>query len=172
MNIREIIKKADRLVEDVGSRNPHRIAQDLGVKIIPLDFKRQRGAYKVIYRNSFIFVKNDLSPVMENIVICHELGHHTLHRDEAVKVGGFEEFNIFDMKESRMEYEANIFAAQLSLPDEEILEYIQRGYDIQQIARAMRSDINLVAMKADALIRQGYGFRPQEHRNDFLKYNR
>jgi len=40
---------------------------------------------------------------------------------------------------------------------------------VQQIARAMRSDINLVALKADALIMQGYRLRPQEHRNDFLK---
>ena len=40
-----------------------------------------------------------------------------------------------------MEYEANIFASQISLPDDEILEYIESGYDIQQIARAMHSDI-------------------------------
>lgn len=51
-----------------------------------------------------------------------------------------------------MEYEANIFVAQISLPDDEILDYIERGYDVQQIARAMHSNINLVALKADALI--------------------
>ena len=47
---------------------------------------------------------------MENIVLLHELGHDTLHREEATKAGGFEEFNIFDIRDSRMEYEANIFA--------------------------------------------------------------
>ena len=47
-----------------------------------------------------------------------------------------------------MEYEANMFAAQVALPDEEILEYIYGGYDVGQIARAMCSDINLVALKA------------------------
>lgn len=36
-----------------------------------------------------------------------------------------------------MEYEANVFASQVSLDDEEILEYIRYGYDIQQIASAM-----------------------------------
>ena len=56
-----------------------------------------------------------------------------------LKAGGFKEFNIFDMRQSRMEYEANIFASQISLPDDEILEYIENGYDIQQIARAMHS---------------------------------
>ena len=73
------------------------------------------------------------------------------------------------MRENRMEYEANIFASQASLPGDTILEYIENGYDIQQIARAMSSDINLVALKVDTLIAQGYQLRKQEHRSDFLK---
>ena len=96
---------------------------------------------------------------------------YIIHRQEAVAVGGFKEFNIFDMRENRMEYEANIFASQASLPDDTILEYIENGYDIQQIARAMCSDINLIALKVDTLIAQGYQLRKQEHQNDFLKYN-
>ena len=106
---------------------------------------------------------------MHDIVLLHEIGHDTLHRDEAVSTGGFQEFNIFDMGNRRMEYEANIFAAQISLPDDEILEYIYRGYDVGQIARAMDSDINLVALKVAELNRQGYSFREQDFRGDFLK---
>ena len=49
---------------------------------------------------------------------------------------------------------------------------IINGYDIQQIAKAMHSDINLIALKVDTLNSQGYQFRKQEHRNDFLKYNK
>lgn len=165
----EIVKKANRLVNGLGTRNPHRMARELGIEIIPLEFKKQRGAYKVLMRNRFIFIKSDLHPVMENIVLLHEIGHDTLHRDEAIRAGGFKEFNIFDMRESRMEYEANIFASQISLPDDEILEYIDQGYDVQQIARAMCSDINLVALKTDTLIAQGYRLRQQKYHNRFLK---
>lgn len=168
----EIVKKANRLVNELGTRNPQTMARELGIEIIPLGFKRQRGAYKVLMRNRFIFIKSDLHPVMENIVLSHEIGHDILHRDEAIRAGGFKEFNIFDMRQNRMEYEANIFASQISLPDDEILEYIEQGFDIQQIARAMHSDINLVALKTDTLISQGYRLRPQEHKNDFLKYNK
>lgn len=71
-----------------------------------------------------------------------------------------------------MEYEANIFASQVALPDDDFLELAERGYDTQQIARTLNSDINLVALKADTLISQGYRLRPQEHTNDFLKYDR
>ena len=165
----EIVQTANRLVDTLGTRDPHRIAGDLGIEVVPVDFRRQRGAYKVLMRNRFIFIKNDLHPVMENIVMLHEIGHDVLHRKEAVKAGGFKEFNIFDMRESRMEYEVNIFTAQVSLADDEILEYISQGYDVQQIARAMYSDINLVALKADALMLQGYNLRPQEYRKEFLK---
>ena len=165
----EIVQTANRLVDTLGTRDPHRIARELGIEVVPVDFRRQRGAYKVLMRNRFIFIKNDLHPVMENIVMLHEIGHDVLHRKEAVKAGGFKEFNIFDMRESRMEYEANIFTAQVSLADDEILEYISQGYDVQQIARAMYSDINLVALKADALMLQGYNLRPQEYRKEFLK---
>ncbi len=165
----EIVKKANHMASEFCTCDPYKMARELGIEVVPLHFERQRGAYKVVMRNRFIFLKDNLHPVMERIVLFHEIGHDTLHRTEAIKAGGFKEFNIFDMRENRMEYEANVFAAQVSLPDDEILEYIERGYDIQQIARAMHSDINLVALKADTLIAQGYCLRRQEHRNDFLK---
>lgn len=116
-----------------------------------------------------MFIKDNLHPVMENIVLLHEIGHDSLHRDEATKAGGFKEFEIFNMRDNRMEYEANLFAAQISLPDEDFLELAERGYDTQQIARTLCSDINLVALKGDTLISQGYRLRRQEYQNRFLK---
>ena len=58
------------------------------------------------------------------------------------------------------------------VPDDDFLELAERGYDTQQIARTLNSDINLVALKADTLISQEYRLRPQEHCNDFLRHNR
>ena len=168
----EIVKIVNRLIDRCGTRDPYKVAQELGIHILYRDFDKQRGAYKVILKNRFIFLKNIMHPVIERIVLWHEIGHDVLHRQEAVAAGGFQEFNIFEMRENRMEYEANTFAAQASLPDDTILEYIEQGFDIQQIARAMESDINLIAFKVDTLIAQGYQLRKQEHRNDFLKYNR
>ena len=168
----DIVRKANRIYRQCGTRDPYKIARELGIEVIECPFETQRGAYKVIKRNRFIFVKQDLNPIMKKIVILHEIGHDILHRNEATKVGGFKEFEIFDMTDNRMEYEANIFASQLALDDEDFLEYCERGYDVQQIACAMHSDINLVALKADTLISQGYRLRPQEHKNNFLKYNK
>lgn len=171
-NTSEIVRKANHLVKECGTRDPNRIARELGIEVMPCNFKRQKGAYKVILRNRFIFIKQDLHPVMSNIVMLHEIGHDILHQSEAIAAGGFKEFNIFNMQDIRMEYEANIFASQVALDDDEFLELCEKGYDIQQIARALHSDINLVALKSDTLISQGYRLRQQEHTNDFLKYNR
>lgn len=165
----EAIKKANRIVRQCGTRDADKIARELGLIVMPRAFKKQKGAYMVIERNRYIFINENLHPVMHNIVLLHEIGHDCLHRSEAIEVGGLKEFNIFDMTDRRMEYEANMFAAQITLPDDDILEYIHRGYDVGQIARAMRSDINLVALKVAELNTRGYRFREQEHRSDFLK---
>lgn len=163
------IAQANKVMKKYGTRNADRLAAELGIIVIPRNFVKQKGIYKVIERNRYVFIKSDLHPVMHSIVLLHEIGHDILHRKESVVAGGFKEFNIFDMQDKRMEYEANVFAAQISLPDDELLDYIHQGYDIGQIAAAMHSDINLVALKADALIAQGHCLRAQEHRSDFLK---
>lgn len=168
----EIVQRANSLVALCGTRDPLKMAKDLGVEVLYYPFNKQRGAYKVALHNRFIFIKNDLHPVMENIVLLHELGHDTLHRKKAAELGGFKEFEIFNMRDHRMEYEANVFVAQVSLPDDDFLELAERGYDTEQIARALNSDINLVALKVDTLVSQGYRLRQQEHRSDFLKYDR
>ena len=166
---KDAVSVANTILRTYEHRSPERIAKEAGILIIPAPFKKQKGVYKVIERQPTIFINDSLHPVVREIVFGHELGHHFLHREEVIKAGGFQEFNLFDMRESRMEYEANLFAAQLMLPDDEIKEYIYKGFDIHQIARAMRSDINLVAIKVAELNWQGYGFRTQEFRNNFLK---
>lgn len=65
----EIVRKANRLTNELGTNDPHKIARELGIEVIPLSFKKQRGAYKVLMRNRFIFIKDDLHPVMERIVM-------------------------------------------------------------------------------------------------------
>lgn len=166
---RDPVSAANKIFRIYEHRHPERIVKEMGILIIPAPFKKQKGAYKIIERQPVIFINDSLHPVIREIVFAHELGHHLLHRQEAVKAGGFQEFNLFDMRENRMEYEANLFAAQLMLPDDETKGYIYKGYDVHQIARAMRSDINLVAIKVAELNRQGCCFREQEYKNNFLK---
>lgn len=71
---------------------------------------------------------------------------------------------------TKPEYEANIVAAEILLDTNEVLEYIyDYGYTSEQIARAMNTDINLVALKIAHLAETGYDLRRQDFRSDFLK---
>ena len=161
-----IIQTADHLVRMCETRDPERIARELGIVIYNVNFKRQKGAYKVIKRNRCIFVNENLNDVMRSIVILHELGHDQLHRKHA---DSFQEFQLFDMQKDSMEYEANLFASQIALPDDEITEYVYQGFSIDQIAGEMNSDINLVAIKIAELSRRGYAFRMPDYKSNFLK---
>ena len=78
---------------------------------------------------------------------------------------------LYDMS-TRPEYEANIVAAEILLDNDELLDYIYTyNYSAEQIARAMGTDINLVALKIAHLTEIGYDLRPIAHRSDFLKNN-
>lgn len=160
-----ILKQADKLIARSG-RSPKQILSDLNLTLIEAPFRKQKGAYKVIQRNRYIFLKEDLDPVMRDIVLLHEVGHDRLHRKYASQ---FQEFNLFDMNHNIMEYEANLFAAHILLPDEEVIEAVYNGMSASQIAGSMHSDINLVALKVGDLARRGYAFQPQDASNDFLK---
>jgi len=162
----DIVNKANEIVKRVGSRNPEEIASKLGIIILPCNFSKQKGVYKVIKKSRFIFIKEDLDPELRNIVLLHEIGHDVLHRKEAEV---FQEFNIFDIWGNRMEYEANSFAAEVSLPDEDVLEYIHQGLDAETIAKQMHSNVNLVALKIENLNRRGYPFRELDKKINFLK---
>lgn len=39
-NTSEIVKKANNVIKACGSRDPYRIAKDLGIEVIPCDFKQ------------------------------------------------------------------------------------------------------------------------------------
>ena len=169
MTARQLSEVGEMLVRRCGTRNPFEIARQLGVEVLFCsDFGSMKGMYRVIKRNRFIFLNRDLTPQMQRIVCAHELGHDQLHRSLAT-TGAIQEFMLYDMT-TKPEYEANIVAAEILLDTDEVLDYVYNfGYTSEQIARAMGTDINLVALKVAHLAETNRGLRPVEHRSDFLK---
>ena len=169
MNAEQLSHVGKRLVKRCGTRNPFEIAEELGITVMFCEnFGSLKGMYKVIKRNRFIFLNKDLDESMLRIVCAHELGHDQLHRNLA-KENPIQEFILYDMT-SRPEYEANIVAAEILLDSNTVLEYIyDYGFTAEQIAEAMQSDINLVALKAAHLSSLGYDLQPLEHKSNFLK---
>lgn len=169
MSAEQVALAGSSLVKRCGTRDPFVIAEDIGINVLFRDdFGPLKGMYRVIKRNRFIFINNRLSEQMQKIVCAHEIGHDKLHQNLA-KNDALREFMLYDMK-TRPEYEANIVASEILLDNDELLDYIYHyRYNAEQIARAMCTDINLVALKIAHLNHLGYDLRPIEHRSDFLK---
>ena len=169
MTAKQLTEIGERLVKRCGTRDPFEIARQLGAEVLCCpDFGSMKGMYRVVKRNRFIFLNRDLTPQMQRIVCAHELGHDQLHRRLAAN-SALQEFMLYDMT-AKPEYEANIVAAEILLDTDEVLDYVYNyGYTSEQIARAMDTDINLVALKVAHLAETNRGLHPAEHRSDFLK---
>ena len=166
-----IKEEADCLVHHHGTRDPFQIAKALGIHVIfDYDFQELKGMYKVILQSRFIFINGNMSSRDKRTVCAHELGHDRFHQHFA-KSGILQEFMLYDMK-SRMEYEANIFAAEFLIDDDDVLELVKEEQDICYIAGEMDEDMNLVLIKIDEMRKRGYDLRvPYRPQSDFLSRN-
>lgn len=169
MYVDYICDKAHRLIKNSQTRDPFTIAEDSGIMLIfDSNLDKMKGMYTVIKRNRIIIINNNMSENMQRIVCAHELGHDALHREWA-KQGVLKEFMLYDMR-TRPEYEANAFAAEILIDDTEVEELISYGYDMQQIAMELNTDINLVGIKLSNMNWKGADYKvPIAPQGDFLK---
>ena len=86
------------------------------------------------------------NPDLRKTVLAHELGHDQLHRKECVKGATFHESRIFNPCD-RFEIEANIFAAHLLIPDEDVITMIKYSESDRELADELGVDINLLNLK-------------------------
>ena len=74
---------------------------------------------------------------------------------------------LYDIK-TKPEYESNIVVEEILMYSDEVLRYIyEYGYTAEQIASAMSTDINLVALNVAHLSTLGYNLHALEHKSNF-----
>ena len=169
MQNREYIQNvANKLIKKFDTRDPFQLCQAIGVEVFYADLGSLKGMYKYLKKNRFAVINENLDPFTKTLVCAHELGHDILHQNLAREVC-LQEFILYDMK-SRPEYEANLFASEILLPDEIILSLACDGYDIEQISKELCTDINLIALKVSSMNTRGYRFNiTLDAKFDFLR---
>lgn len=107
--------------------------------------------------------------IVRRILCAHELGHASLHGKLAT-MRGFQESELFD-KSDPAEYEANLFSAELIIPDEELLDLINdRDKSFFSIAKELYVPAELLDFKFRILKSKGLRIEsPYIARADFLK---
>lgn len=146
-----IYELAQSVRSDCGTSNPFEIAKELGIMVrLSSDFKTLCGMYTIIKGVRVVILNDNLSDLEQRAVMAHELGHDQLHREMAER-GALQDFMLYDMS-LRPEYEANMFAADLLLDDDRVLELGSvYGYTKEQIAAELGVDAELVEIKLKSM---------------------
>ena len=155
-----IYKKANDLEKQCGTRDPQKIASELGIWIYDADdFQDLLGMYTFRWNHRLVFLNSRLDHYTRKMVLAPEIGPDQEHRDLAKATdNGLREFVLFNMQDST-EYEANAFASHILLEDDEVYSLARQGYDVVQIAKMMYSNINLMLIKMQEMSKLDYDLR-------------
>lgn len=106
----------------VGANNPQKIAEFLGIHIAFMPLGNALGYYRYLKRIRWIFVDESVldDRALLDVVIAHELGHAILHQKENCCFMA----NKTLLLTSRIERQANMFAAYLLITDDMLQDYI------------------------------------------------
>ncbi len=154
---KRILQIPNKLIKRFGTRNPFEIAQMLGYKVKFINTKTQKGFCKILLNNSFIFINENMSPQMQRMTCAHELGHLLLHRDILNDELFLAEMEIFDITD-RKELEANEFAANLLIDDDELMQLLNDGYDVVTAAGILNVNVNMLMVKMLTMKNNGCRF--------------
>ncbi len=137
---------AEALFRRFKTRDPFLIAKHLGITVILLDtLTHLRGFFRVIRQNAYLFINAALSPEERRVVCAHELGHARLHKADTPSL------RISDGGRGKQELEANLFAAALLIPAEELRPLLLEEKSAREAAAVLGVDENLVALRVKML---------------------
>lgn len=123
------------------TRDPFKLAGYLNVEVQCGPIGSRAGCYMFLKNHKCIFLNDSLEEKEKTLVMAHELAHSILHRKE----------NCYFIRNktllltSKNEIEANIFAAELLIPDSIILE--NPGMTKSQIAHLAGYDEKIMNFK-------------------------
>ena len=137
--------------------NPLRLAKAMGICLIPqpmgTDENCCKGFFMVSRRIPAIIYNDDLPERFQEIIVMHEIGHAVLHRKKA-EIKCFHDFQIFDSSSSN-EYEANMFAADYMLEDQDVLDRLNSYQSFFETTQELRVPPQLLDFKFKMLKMRG-----------------
>ena len=153
----EIVKSVKKLKRRYREDNLFELCRNIGILLLPQPFGTQKGAIMGFFleqrRIKTITYNSDLSDDLQRIIVGHELGHSVLHARDGIHA--FHDVGLFDVS-SRFEREANLFAAEFLLEDDEVLETLAQNGDFFSAAAILRVPVELLDFKFRIMKWKGY----------------
>jgi len=171
MRTEYIRQEAARVKRECLSADPQRVCDALRIRVSRAPMGTGSGACKGFFlvnaRCRLIMLNSDLAEEIQRIILAHELGHAVLHSSAAIRT--FHEFSVLS-EADRLEYEANVFAADFLLEDADVLEALDEQQTLFRAASRLQVPPELLDLKARLMERSGCPIRaPWIARGDFLR---
>ena len=169
-SINFVHKRVEAITKKFGTRDPFEICKSMDIHIHYKDLGNSLKAYYFCQSRIKNIVINSRSGMIVRRILCaHELGHAVLHGKIAA-MRGFQELELFDTL-IPAEYEANLFAAELIIPDDEILQLLNnKDKSFFNIAKELCVPAELLDFKFRVLKHKGLRIEsPYIAHSNFLK---
>jgi Zn-dependent peptidase ImmA (M78 family) len=164
-----IIKEIQKLKCKFDTSNPIEIIENLKINLwFRYGLGNLKGFYYLTHHQRYIVINADLNERDQLMVAAHELGHDRFHQHLA-RVSPLKDFMLYDMT-SRTEYQANLFASELLIADEEVEECISEDMDYFGLCSTVGFNPQLVTFKLYGMMQRGYKINlPQTPNSTFMK---
>lgn len=164
--MRHIIETADDTLSRFGGRTVFETAENSGARVWFRGLGTLKGFYICENGCRYIVINETLDGVLQAVVCAHELGHDMLHRE--LSGGGIRETTLF-LGNNRTEREANLFAAEILISDEDFFDAATGENSADNIAAMLNVPVELLQYKLEILNFKGHKFNVCAPKNDFLK---
>lgn len=137
------------IIKKYKTRSPYELTSSMGIILHREELGSILGYYYKAYRIKHIVLNSDLEYMSpeEKYVLSHELGHSVIHPNANTP---FLRANTY-LSVDRMEIEANKFAMQLLISDDDIREYaIEQQYTFDMLARMWGYEKDLIGIRLKA----------------------
>lgn len=137
---------AARLSKKYDTRDPFRLADEMGFIVVFAPLVGMRGFQQRIKRQNIIYINDELDERQQALVCGHEMGHHFMHRGMN-RI--FMNLNT-QFVTQKFENEANLFSLELIFTDEDLQPFLNRS--ITDVAAFMGVSIQLATWRMETVV--------------------
>lgn len=154
-----IYKEVQKLKTRYKTSDPFQILKAMHVEVWDTPHNcDMKGFCFLSNRQFYISINPTLPPQMRRIVAAHELGHIILHKSR-LKMAMMTDYSI-DSIQKDAEYEANLFAAELLLEDDDIIsEMDQDNSNYFSLCSGLNITPSMMSFKLYSMSNRGYSLQ-------------
>ena len=168
---RMIFEQAQQCRRRFHTSDPYELLDGMGVVLIhSSNYSRNglRGYCTVMNKTSYVVISTNQPEEEQRVVAGHEAGHLILHQTQ-LKAGAMSDFDVYNVG-SRLERQANLFAADFLLSDDDVTDVMHQDADFYDAAKELLIPAPFFAFKLYSMMQRGYNMNiPVDLNSTFLK---